>query len=232
MDRSSAGPAVSDWRVLDRIPLVALFAANLVPLFGVFYLQWDAAGLLILYWLENLVIGFYALLKMLHAGGPLSLFTGPFFVVHYGGFCAIHGFFIVGLSGMGVPELGGGTAFGPLVFVELLWNVIVFVAGKAPEAFYLPLLALAVSHGISFVAHHLVRGEDVNRPVRQLMSEPYKRIVVLHVAILAGGFAAMKMDSPLGMLLALVALKIGLDIYLHRRAHRQQSTRPAREALA
>jgi hypothetical protein len=40
------------------------------------------------------------------------------------------------------------------------------------------------------------------------------------VAIIAGGFLVHKLGSPLPLLLILVAAKIGLDLKLHRRSHR------------
>jgi len=38
--------------------------------------------------------------------------------------------------------------------------------------------------------------------------------------VLIGGFLVVELGSPLGLLLALVALKTGMDIMLHRRSHR------------
>ncbi len=55
------------------------------------------------------------------------------------------------------------------------------------------------------------------------MNRPYKRILVLHVAIIGGGFLVMALQSPLSLLIILVALKICLDIYLHHRSHRHES---------
>jgi hypothetical protein len=51
------------------------------------------------------------------------------------------------------------------------------------------------------------------------MKAPYKRVAVLHVAVIAGGFLVQRLGSPLGLLLALVAIKIVMDISLHRRSH-------------
>ena len=45
--------------------VLALLAANLYPVVGVVFLGWDAFYLLILFWMENLVIGFYTVIKML-----------------------------------------------------------------------------------------------------------------------------------------------------------------------
>jgi hypothetical protein len=51
------------------------------------------------------------------------------------------------------------------------------------------------------------------------MNAPYKRVAVLHIAVIAGGFLVQTAGSPLGLLLALVALKTFMDIMLHNRSH-------------
>jgi hypothetical protein len=44
-----------------------LIAANLVPIYGVVFLGWEVFPLLLLFWLENLIIGMYNVLKMMLA---------------------------------------------------------------------------------------------------------------------------------------------------------------------
>ena len=56
------------------------------------------------------------------------------------------------------------------------------------------------------------------------MRAPCGRIVVLHMATIAGGFAVMVFGSPAGLLLALVLIKIAPDRWPHRRAHRRPDT--------
>ena len=101
----------------------------------------------------------------------------------------------------------------PLVLVQQ-------IIAAAPREFLWAVLALLLSHGASFVLLFLAQGEYRRSTLKQLMNAPYKRIVVLHIAVIAGGFLVVKMGSPLGLLIALVALKIGMDIMLHRRSHR------------
>ena len=47
--------------------LIVLIAANLVPIYGVVFLGWEVFPLLLLFWLENLIIGMYNVLKMMLA---------------------------------------------------------------------------------------------------------------------------------------------------------------------
>ena len=60
------------------------------------------------------------------------------------------------------------------------------------------------------------------------MQQPYKRIVLMHLVIIAGGFAVLALGSPLPMLVLMIIGKIALDIHLHRREHR---TRPDEQSV-
>jgi hypothetical protein len=173
------------------VTLAALVIANLIPVFGVLQLDWDVGAIVVLYWCENLVIGCYTIVKLFMAAGAGALLSMLFFMVHYGGFCGIHGVFVLSLTGFAGDEPGSmdimpeGTWPGPLEYVGLKTG--------------------------------------------RIMTAPYGRILVLHIAIIAGGFLVITLGSPVGLLLALVALKIGMDIMLHRRSHRR-TAKPAAAA--
>ncbi|MFN4025803.1 MAG: DUF6498-containing protein, partial [Hyphomonas sp.] len=80
----------------DPLSWVSL-SVDLLPVIAVLAFGWGATPLVALYWLENLVIGAVTIVRML--GTALSslvnigaaLFTAPFFFVHYGMFCFVHG---------------------------------------------------------------------------------------------------------------------------------------------
>ena len=97
--------------------VVLLVLANLLPVFGVLLLGWDVAAILVLYWIENGIVGALNVPKILLARGPLSvampslaqvegaalnvslpratpLVLAPFFLVHYGMFWLGHGIFV------------------------------------------------------------------------------------------------------------------------------------------
>ncbi len=81
------------------------------------------------------------------------------------------------------------------------------------------MIGLFVSHGISFVRNYLSGKEYASQTMQRLMKQPYRRIVLLHVAIIAGGMPVMMLGSPIPLLFILVGLKIGLDIWLHTKEH-------------
>ena len=187
------------------------------------FLHWDVGAIVVLYWTENLVVGLYTLLKMWVTGGTSAIGIMLFFCVHYGGFCAIHGVFVLELTqfaGEISSELPVASWPGPLVLIQ---KVIYFgqqILDAAPPEFSWAILALLLSHGASFMLLFVGQHEYRHTTVDTLMKAPYKRIAVLHIAVIIGGFLVVKLGQPLGLLLALVALKIGMDIMLHNRSHR------------
>lgn len=213
----------------SRLPLAALVAANLLPVFGVLYMDWDVGSIVVLYWTENLVIGAYAILRMLVAGGSKAGFPVLFFCLHYGLFCAIHGAFVLeltGYPGLEGPETGETEWPGPLLLVQMAIGLARAILAAAPAAFGWACLALVLSHGVSFLLLYVGQGEFRRTTVKAEMQAPYRRIVVLHVAILTGAFLVNAIGSPIGLLLALVALKTVMDIMLHKRSH-QRVNQPA-----
>ena len=192
-----------------------LVLANLVPLAGVLFWGWNAFALVTLFWMENVVIGVFFILRMLSldprdpALWAAKLFMVPFFCFHYGMFTAIHGSFVFHLLG------GKDYATPSLLPLD--------AAARAAADFglWLPLAVLVASHLFSFLWNYLYRGEYRRAQLSRLMAQPYGRVVVLHVAIIFGGFAATMIGSPLWALIVLLALKIGLDLKAHVKEHSQ-----------
>lgn len=205
------------------LPQLALLLANLLPVFGVLWFGWDVGSIVVLYWAENVIVGAYTVLRMLVAGGARELFKVAFFCLHYGGFCAIHGLFVLKLTQFADLDQGAtvaGSWPGPLIVIEKFIALVEQILAAAPNQFLWACLALLISHGASFLLLYIGQQEFRHTTVDKLMTAPYKRIAVLHVAVIAGGFLVKELGSPLGLLLALVALKTGMDIMLHIRSHR------------
>lgn len=186
-------------------------------------LHWDAGSIVVLYWAENLIIGGFTLLKMLLVGRAGAVLRMLFFCVHYGGFCAIHGIFVLELTRFAGEPPGPAPEPdwpGPLALLQLFIGLVRRVLAAAPEAFLWGCLALLLSHGISFLLLFIGQGEFRRVSLGELMKAPYRRITVMHIAVIAGGFLVVRLGSPLGLLFALVALKTGMDIMLHNRSHK------------
>lgn len=188
-----------------RSSALALVAANLVPLYGVLALGWKVAPLMVFYWTENLVVGFFNALKMSRAqgavdGSRMTLNGRPvtrdsrrslilFFAMHYGIFTLGHGVFVMVMFG---PE-----------------------PGRALGDIGLALLVLSVSHGYSYRRNFIGRGEYRVISFATLFWQPYARLIAMHLAIVLGGTLATAMAQPLGALLVLVGLKTAIDLVAH-----------------
>lgn len=192
--------------------VLSLLLANLVPLVGVLAFAWDLGAIMVLFWAESGIIGFYALLRLCYVAGWSAVFLGPFFLVHFGGFMVGHLLFIYTLFVQGVNADGTVAAGGDAGVLETLGGVF------AP--LYPALLALFLSHGISFFTNFLRRREYAGRNPADQMKEPYKRIVVMHVSIIFGGWFILTLGAPVWALVLLVGLKTGVDVVAHRREHR------------
>jgi hypothetical protein len=200
-------PTAAEWR---RPSVIALVAANLLPVAGVLVFGWEVFPIMFLFWSENVIVGIFNVLKMLLAGGggtvgqATKFFLIPFFCVHYGLFTFGHGVFIMAMFGGGMNP--GGFP-GPAAF----WRTM------QENHLGWAVLGLVISRGISFATNFINSGEYKNVTAPQLMAQPYGRIIVLHIAIIGGGFLVMLLRSPVLGLLLLVGLKTLLDLAGHLR---------------
>jgi hypothetical protein len=197
--------------------VLALLAANLYPVVGVVFLDWDAFYLLLLFWMENLVIGFYTIIKMLlisldNASWAAKLSSVLFFCVHYGMFTLVHGVFIFVVFGGGIGDASSDdtiTAWQKVLNYQLLWGA----------------LALLISHGVSFFQNYIKAKEYKQSKLAELMQQPYGRVVILHLTIIFGGFLVMILGSPVVGLIFLIVIKTVIDIRSHLQQHDKYSAK-------
>ncbi|MBN2136278.1 MAG: hypothetical protein JW720_00575 [Sedimentisphaerales bacterium] len=219
---------------LNRLPLISLLAVNAIPVVGVLFAGWDAFGIVLLYWAENLAVGFYSILKIAcikvnhpkeHLGKLCAI---PFFILHFGGFTGIHGIFVLTMFGKSNGDFMHRTTWPCFfAFIQILLNVISQALSIMTPEMRLAVLALFASHGVSFVYNYLIKGEYARVDPGKIMTAPYARVAIMHVAIITGGFFLIAINSPAALLIVLVVLKTFLDVKLHRREHRTSATAKA-----
>ena len=182
-----------------RISIGSLILSNLIPLIGVLFFGWDVSTILILYWSENVIIGFYNIIKMALAKGEVRpkqtyerLFLIGFFIVHFGIFTFGHAAFVFSFFGTDNPS-----------FQTLL-----------PA-----LLPLFISHGVSMFVHFIKNKEYKRVSFDKLFFQPYKRVVIMHLTIVFGAWVATAFHLPSLVLVVLIFLKITVDIFFHKKEH-------------
>jgi hypothetical protein len=211
---------------LKRPSVLFLLAANILPFVGVLAWGWEVFPILVLFWMENVVVGVFNVLKMLAAtsgnsrGRANKAAMIPFFCVHYGMFTAVHGVFIFAVFGgnffSDAPGANSSSVFDTIRNSQLLWGT----------------LALLVSHGASFIVNYLGKGEYKRTSLNELMMQPYGRVIVLHLTIIFGGFLLTIIGSPVAGLIVLIVIKLGIDLFAHLAQHRvpgAQTMKPSPE---
>jgi hypothetical protein len=225
--------------------VVLLIAFNLVPLVGVIAWGWNVSTILVLYWLENGIVGVLNVPKILLAQGappamavtatglgPASkIGTAGFFVLHYGIFWLVHGIFVFTLPMFGsmrdvvTEPFGVGVGFG----VGFEGTLIPGDPTSAVDATAVTIgvIGLAISRGASFVVNYLGRREYLTISPQQQAFAPYPRLVILHVTIIIGAFVSLLIGSPVGAIVALVVVKTVMDLGFHVREHAAIAERAA-----
>lgn len=179
---------------------VLLILANLVPFAGAMFYDWNLGNVMVLYWAESAVIGLFNIAKIIVIGRWFALLAAPFFAGHFGGFMAIHFLFLYGLFIQGPRDMSGGDLAEVLQMFYNLW----------------PALAmLFISHTYSFVANFLGRREYQDRTINHQMSEPYRRIVFMHLSLILGGGLTLLIGESRPVLIAIIAIKVWLDLRAH-----------------
>ena len=209
----------------QKISVITIIAANLIPIYGALFLGWQVFPVMILFWIENVIIGVFNVFKMFFASPAnvgqwvAKLFMIPFFCFHYGLFTLVHGLFIFVLFGGFMEGVFWPTkvddVFGIIANQQIGWAI----------------LALILSHTLSFVTNYIGKGEYKKSTVSELMSQPYGRVVILHITIIFSGFLVMELGSPVIGLVLLIILKTFVDIKAHLKQHKTVSV-PKKEIEA
>jgi hypothetical protein len=192
---------------LGSLSTIVLILANLVPLAGAAFMGWNLGNVMVLYWAESAVIGFFNVCKITVIGRWFALLAAPFFFGHFGAFMAVHFLFIYGIFVQGMQDNTGGDLSEVMQMFVDLWPA---------------LAALFISHALSFFSNFLGRKEYRGRTVNSQMSEPYSRIVFMHLVLIFGGGLTLVLGEPTPVLLIVIALKIWFDV----KAHLKQRTNP------
>jgi hypothetical protein len=228
--------------------IVLLVAFNLLPLIGVLFGRWNVATLLVLYWVENGIIGLLNVPKILLARGGVGPVEAPrvlvavFFLIHYGLFWFVHGVFVLTLP-MFIAMSGAASPVGPIDVQPTLppgfppdlvpaigggGSAVGPVGPVGPDlsAVAIAAIGLAISHTVSLVVNYLGRGENLKVSPAQQAQAPYGRLVILHVTIIIGAMVSLFIGSPVGAVVVLVLLKTIVDLRFHLREHAAIAARP------
>ena len=196
-----------------RDPLAwASLLVDLLPVIAIVFFGWKAVPLVALYWLENLVIGAFTILRMIGTVAasllniPIALFMVPFFTVHYGMFCFGHGIFLCSFAGGEI----GNAAPGP----NGIRSLVDWALGTGPNMLWFVGAIVAVN-AVFYLVDFVLRGGYRNTQIQAEMFAPYGRIVTLHVAIILGAGLMMAFGQPLLGVLILICLRVAFGMIVN-----------------
>jgi Family of unknown function (DUF6498) len=220
---------------VSRSALLALVLANAFVAFQAFRHEWGYYEVMLIYWLEVVILGFYNVLRMLVVGvvgaAPLGAWAARwvdlgsalnrlaltaigvgFFVVKFGAFALTIGLLVLLLPAFLDVE-GDGAGAG-------LHRALL----AAGPGFLIAAGVLGLSHGVSFARNFLAGREYDRIDVVSLAFWPYVRMS-LFAATLLVGLAIAGVLPGVGRHAAfagvLVLLKLGVDAMSHVFEHRR-----------
>jgi len=223
------------WKEGIQIPsdtsILSLLAANLLTIVIAVLEGWDLGMTLFIYWVQSLVIGLFAVLRILmyrtdlitdspsfqkvmkgkEAGNPalaalaIKIFMAGFFTLHYGFFHFGYYEFL--------------SAFGLLAGVSLTDPYLLLACG-----------AFFAHHAYSFFYHRKNTG-PAGKYLQETFSYPYHRIIPLHATIIFGGFVSMvamafSVNLSMIILVFFLGVKTVVDVRMHVRKHREEGDSP------
>jgi hypothetical protein len=188
---------------------LVLVLANLIPLAGVYWLDWDLGSTMVLYWAESAIILFYTVAKSIVRNRILGMIGGLFTIAHAGAFMAIHFLFIWTIF---VEKSFTGGAIDD----NSLSTVAVYLTALWPA-----LLGLLVSHGYSFKSNFLdeLSGQQLGKKTAQEKESFYSRMILMHITIIIGGGLALIFDDNIFALSLLIVMKTVVDLKAHLKQH-------------
>lgn len=214
-------------------------SANLLPLAMTLGGAWSLNEILPLYWSESAIIGFFTLLKILTAGGPIAklnkrrgapaefarqeaIIGGVSSALAIGAKIFIAGFFTFHFGMFMLVH--GVFLFGFVLQGMRLGKATVDPMNPTLWIHYLwavkwGILSLFVGHAESFFMNYLGAGEYRNARPDQCMAQPYPRVLVMHLTILLGAFVSAVMSAAGPVLVIFVAAKIFADVHAHLKEH-------------
>jgi len=217
---------------MNRITSAALVLANIVVAFVAVTQQWGYYSVILVYWWEAVIIGFYNLGRMFvvcMVGDPLgkrvgiegagarlvlAIVLGGFFIAKFGGFAIGLGLMVMGAPAM----LAEGENPDDLAVIA---DGLTAVGGSVMTA----AAMLFISHGISFFVNFLGRREFKRSNVLLLLFRPYARMVLMVVVLLLGLAAAAyfpALGRTTAFAVAIVLFKLLVDLASHKFEHRNR----------
>ncbi|HYD35641.1 MAG TPA: DUF6498-containing protein [Vitreimonas sp.] len=204
--------------------IASLIGVNLIPLYGVLFQNWNVYSIMLTYWLESAIIGFFTIKKMLKtetsgasAAKTPAINLGSF--TYNGQTISSNQAHHMGAKLFYIPFFS--MHFGLFMLVHFIFLNVFFFSWEASfVGIMLCTVSLLFSHWVSYQTNFINRHEYQHLSAGELFFRPYPRIIVMHITVILGGFFALSMGSPPAALACMIVLKIIADLGAHLLEHR------------
>lgn len=191
-----------------------LILANLMPVYGVWFLSWDPFKIFLVYCLETVIIGMITLVKIgvasynYHQPGKIISVSGKtfsgiglmlFFLVHYGMFVGIQTPIFLKFSYK--PE--------DLSILSILMDPYRYLGSDG----MIMLASFTLAYGLENLTAFIMNNEYRDKPIMRIMMEPYFRIFIQQFTVIIGGFFLMFGAGKLFILIFAV-VKIWITLFI------------------
>ncbi len=184
----------------NDIAAILLVIANIVPVINLLVKGEPVGSILVIYWIQMMIIGFWNIIKLIVIGRWSALLSAPVFILMYLSIVNIFGLIAGGL----LDDQMQGTEWHENFS---LWN------------FWWPALMFFATHGLSFYTNFLGRREDETTPWDKQLGQPILRAMPMWIAALAGGFVGSFFNTAAIAVLCVLPVKLVLDLLGHFNEH-------------
>jgi hypothetical protein len=212
------------WGAVLRNPVALTgLAVDLLPIWAVLAWGWGAIPLVLLYWLENVVIGVFTIPRVVMASIAKSgwigviggLWAAALFSLHYGLFCFGHGGILLEVFG---NTEGWATAD---TLVGLIGGLVEAALSFGQDMSWV-LAAIVVWHAFVFTRDYILGVEWRKADAQNESFSPYGRVIVFHIGVFVVAGTLEFLGDPAIGALALVIARAAWGLRANMRTWRER----------
>ena len=197
-----------------------LIIANLLPVYGVWFLGWNPKEVFLVYCLETIIIGFFTLIKLgivtiirkrdwWESNGSKRMASGVFFILffllHYGLFVVVQTSLFLGVTS--IHDNSNPT------ITQLLFHPVRYLGENAR----IMLAFFFFGYGYENLTGFILNNEYRTKSFARIMFEPYLRIFIQQFTVLLGGFVLVFGGGKVFILL-FALIKIFFTVFVNYEA--------------
>ncbi len=214
-NQSSLLKELGQYILRNKLSSLVIIISGLYIIYGIIFNNWNVFAVMFIFWAENVIIGIFMIIKMIFAkpNEKVKLFLILFMLVHYGGFC--YGHYNLLLQVMGndyIMKYAAKTGSMTIDAFNMDIGFLPFLYHSMP-GIGIALLIFIIHETIALIDKYFLNKLYLHADIGALPFEPYRRIVQLHIGLMAAAFLMMISNSHQITVAMLVLAKIIYDLF-------------------